>query len=55
MHLIPVADKPTNQEKLVSELLKKGISITIEEDEEVRIWLEDWSLVLSPNGKWSLQ
>lgn len=43
-------------QKLVEELIKAGFDFTLDnEQSEVRIYLEDYSLVLSVNGKWRLE
>lgn len=51
-----MAEEQTKVQKLIAELLQKGLDFSIEDEQtSVRIWLDGWSLVLNNNGKWHME
>lgn len=55
LRIKPEKDKDaTRYEQLVCDLVNAGHQINIEEN-EIGIFLENWYLKLSPNGKWRIE
>lgn len=42
--------------KLLDALIASGKDFSLDNDQsEIRIWLEDWCLVMDSSGKWKLE
>lgn len=49
-------EKATNFEILFTQLIKNGQDVALDSNQtEIRIWCEDYCLVLTESGKWKLE
>lgn len=45
-----------NLKKLLDALVESGKDFSVDSGQtEIRLWLDNWSLVLDSNGKWRLE
>jgi hypothetical protein len=49
-------DKPSKFEQLFVELINKGYDVSLDNEQtDIRLWLNDWSLILRSDGKWLIE